>query len=46
MAHLATVGSHRVNGVARLHSELLKHDLFKDYHELCPQKFTSAKGSR
>jgi starch phosphorylase len=39
MAHLATVGSHAVNGVARLHSELLTTSLLRDFHELWPEKF-------
>jgi glycogen phosphorylase len=39
MAHLATVGSHRVNGVARLHSELLKETVMRDFAELWPEKF-------
>jgi starch phosphorylase len=39
MAHLATVGSHAVNGVARLHSELLRTSLLSDFHELWPAKF-------
>jgi len=39
MAHLATVGGHRVNGVARLHSELLKKLVMHDFAELWPQKF-------
>ncbi len=39
MAHLATVGSHAVNGVARLHSELLRTSLLPDFHELWPEKF-------
>jgi starch phosphorylase len=39
MAHLACVGSHAINGVAELHSELLKHDVLKDFYELWPQKF-------
>ncbi len=39
MAHLATVGSHRVNGVARLHSELLKQTVMHDFAELWPAKF-------
>jgi starch phosphorylase len=39
MAHLACVGSHTINGVAELHSELLKHDVLKDFHELWPHKF-------
>jgi glycogen phosphorylase len=39
MAHLATVGSHHVNGVARLHSELLKHTVMHDFAELWPDKF-------
>ncbi|KAL1418952.1 hypothetical protein MTO96_005493 [Rhipicephalus appendiculatus] len=34
MAHLAIVGSHSVNGVARLHSEILKKHLFKDFYEI------------
>jgi len=39
MAHLATVGSHAVNGVAELHSELLKKDVLRDFYELWPEKF-------
>jgi starch phosphorylase len=39
MAHLATVGSHHVNGVARLHSELLKKTVMRDFAELWPEKF-------
>ena len=39
MAHLATVGSHHVNGVARLHSELLKETVMRDFAELWPEKF-------
>ncbi|MFZ3271664.1 MAG: glycogen/starch/alpha-glucan phosphorylase [Mycobacterium sp.] len=39
MAHLATVGSHAVNGVAALHSELLKASVLKDFYELWPQRF-------
>ena len=39
MANLATVGSHRVNGVARLHSELLKQTVLRDFAELWPEKF-------
>jgi starch phosphorylase len=41
MAHLATVGSHKVNGVAALHSELLKADVLRDFHELWPEKFVN-----
>ena len=41
MAHLATVGSHHVNGVARLHSELLKETVMHDFAELWPEKFTN-----
>src|SRR5262245_55544054 len=37
MAHLACVGSHAINGVAELHSELLKHDVLKDFYELWPE---------
>lgn len=39
MAHLATVGSHAINGVAKLHSELIKKDLLKDFYELWPERF-------
>ncbi len=41
MAHLACVGSHAINGVAELHSELLKTDVLKDFYELWPQKFSN-----
>ena len=41
MAHLACVGSHAINGVAALHSELLKTDVLKDFYELWPQKFSN-----
>jgi len=41
MAHLATVGSHVVNGVAALHSELLKASVLKDFYELWPERFTN-----
>jgi starch phosphorylase len=39
MAHLACIGSHAVNGVAALHTELVKQDLFRDFYELWPEKF-------
>jgi len=39
MASLAVVGSHKVNGVAKLHSDLVKSILFKDFYELTPEKF-------
>ena len=39
MAHLACVGSHKINGVARLHSELLKQTVLRDFAELWPDKF-------
>jgi starch phosphorylase len=39
MAHLACVGSHAINGVADLHSELLKQDVLRDFHALSPDKF-------
>jgi starch phosphorylase len=39
MANLACVGSHTVNGVAELHSQLLKQDVLADFHALWPDKF-------
>ncbi|RYF56967.1 MAG: glycogen/starch/alpha-glucan phosphorylase [Comamonadaceae bacterium] len=41
MANLACVGSYAINGVAALHSELLKRDLLEDFHAIWPEKFTS-----
>lgn len=38
MAHLSIVGSHSVNGVAALHSDILKTSLFKDFHQVYPGK--------
>lgn len=41
MANLAIVGSHSVNGVAALHSELLKNFLFRNFHEMYPSRINS-----
>jgi len=41
MAHLACVGSHAINGVAALHTELLKQEVLHDFYDLWPQKFKS-----
>ena len=41
MANLACVGSHAINGVARLHSELLKTGVLRDFHDFSPEKFTN-----
>ncbi len=40
MAHLSVVGSHSVNGVSEVHSELVRRRLFHDFHELWPDRFT------
>jgi len=39
MANLASVGSHAINGVAQLHSDLLKQTVLRDFYELEPEKF-------
>ncbi len=41
MAHLAIVGSHSVNGVSALHSELIKSDLVPDFYQMWPEKFNN-----
>jgi starch phosphorylase len=41
MAHLACVGSHAINGVAALHTELLARDVLPDFHEMWPEKFSN-----
>src|SRR5262249_18704369 len=41
MAYLSIVGSHSINGVAALHSEILKHELFKDFYDLYPERFNN-----
>lgn len=41
MANLALVGAKKVNGVARIHSQILVDDIFRDFAELWPEKFTN-----
>lgn len=41
MAHLACVGSHAINGVAALHTDLLKKDTLRDFYKLWPEKFVN-----
>ncbi len=41
MGHLAVVGSHKVNGVSALHSDLLKQTVFSDFHQIFPGKLTN-----
>ncbi|MGA3135283.1 MAG: glycogen/starch/alpha-glucan phosphorylase [Terracidiphilus sp.] len=41
MAHLAALGSHAINGVAALHTELLKTHVLRDFYELTPDKFSN-----
>src|SRR5208337_2205312 len=39
MAHLAVIGSHRVNGVAKLHSKLMRQSVFAGFAEMYPNRF-------
>jgi starch phosphorylase len=39
MAHLASAGSHAINGVAALHTDLLKRTVLRDFHTIAPEKF-------
>jgi starch phosphorylase len=41
MANLSIIGSSSVNGVAALHTEIIKNDLFRDFYELWPNKFNN-----
>jgi glycogen phosphorylase len=41
MSHLAFLGSHRVNGVSSLHTELMRQSVFSDFHRLFPDKIVS-----
>lgn len=41
MAHLAIIGSHSTNGVAKLHTELLKEDVLHDFYTLYPERFNN-----
>jgi starch phosphorylase len=41
MAHLAIVGSHKVNGVAAIHTQLMKQTIFSDFHRLWPDKIVN-----
>ncbi|RJR31995.1 MAG: glycogen/starch/alpha-glucan phosphorylase [Desulfobacteraceae bacterium] len=41
MAHLGIVGSHSTNGVSKLHSRILKEQVFRDFHEIYPDRFNN-----
>ena len=41
MAYLAIVGSHSINGVAKVHSQILKDELFRDFYEVYPERFSN-----
>lgn len=41
MANLSVIGSHKVNGVSALHSDILKNSLFRDFYMVTPEKFTN-----
>jgi glycogen phosphorylase len=41
MANLAVIGSHSINGVAALHSEIVKKDIFNDFYKMMPERFNN-----
>ncbi|MDO4746383.1 MAG: glycogen/starch/alpha-glucan phosphorylase, partial [Bacillota bacterium] len=41
MANMSIIGSHSVNGVAAIHSDILKKDVFKEFYQLTPEKFNN-----
>ena len=41
MANLSIICSHSINGVAELHTQILEHDVFKEFYELTPEKFNN-----
>jgi starch phosphorylase len=41
MAHLATIGSHSINGVAQLHTQLLQDSVLADFYQLTPERFSN-----
>lgn len=41
MANMAVIGSHSVNGVAKLHSDIIKRDLFNEFYKIYPDKFNN-----
>ena len=41
MANLSVIGSHCVNGVSKLHSDIIKNSIFKDFNDVTPEKFTN-----
>ena len=41
MANLSVIGSHKVNGVSKLHSDIIKDSIFKDFAQITPSKFTN-----
>lgn len=41
MANLCLAACHKINGVSRLHSDILKNSIFRDYYAICPDRFTN-----
>lgn len=41
MANLAVIGSHSINGVSALHSDIIKESVFKDFYDILPERFTN-----